>query len=117
MLSAVPFYRFILNTLMYAGVTIVGVCLSSSLVAYGFSRIRWRGRDVIFQVMVSNLLIPLFATLIPLFVIYKDLHIVPVHYCWNDFIGPLVYINNQAPRRASSLHSGPSSTSLRSTSC
>ncbi len=160
-LSAVPFYRYFLNTLLYAGVTIVGVCVSSSLVAYGFSRIRWRGRDVLFQVMVSTLLIPFFATLIPLFVIYKDLHwvgwylplmiptflgssvfstfllrqffmtipealsdaarvdganefyiysriILPMAkpamatvilfqfiYCWNDYIGPLIYINNQ----------------------
>jgi len=160
-LSAVPFYRYFLNTLLYAAVTIVGVCVSSSLVAYGFSRIRWRGRDVLFQVMVSTLLIPFFATLIPLFVIYKDLHwvgwylplmiptflgssvfstfllrqffmtipealsdaarvdganefyiysriILPMAkpaiatvilfqfiYCWNDYIGPLIYINNQ----------------------
>ena len=160
-LSAVPFYRYFLNTLLYAGVTIVGVCISSSLVAYGFSRIRWRGRDVLFQVMVATLLIPFFATLIPLFVIYKDLHwvgwylplmiptflgssvfstfllrqffmtipealsdaarvdganefyiysriILPMAkpamatvilfqfiYCWNDYIGPLIYINNQ----------------------
>jgi len=160
-LSAVPFYRFFLNTLLYAAVTIVGVCLSSSLVAYGFSRIRWRGRDVLFQVMVATLLIPFFATLIPLFVLYKKLHMVGWYlplmvptflgssvfstfllrqffmtipeamsdaarvdganefyiysriilpmakpamatvilfqfiYCWNDYIGPLVYLNNQ----------------------
>ncbi len=160
-LSAVPFYRFFLNTLLYAAVTIVGVCLSSSLVAYGFSRIRWKGRDLLFQVMVATLLIPFFATLIPLFVLYKKLHmvgwylplIVPTFlgssvfstfllrqffmtipeamsdaarvdganefyiysriilpmakpamatvilfqfiYCWNDYIGPLVYLNNQ----------------------
>lgn len=160
-LSAVPFYRFFLNTLMYAAVTIVGVCISSSLVAYGFSRIKWRGRDVLFQVMVSTLLIPFFATLIPLFVLYKHFHMVGWYlplmiptffgssvfstfllrqffmtipealsdaarvdganefyiysriilplakpamatvilfqfiYCWNDYIGPLVYINNQ----------------------
>ncbi len=160
-LSAVPFYRFFLNTLLYAAVTIVGVCLSSSLVAYGFSRIRWRGRDVLFQVMVATLLIPFFATLIPLFVLYKRLHMVGWYlplmvptflgssvfstfllrqffmtipeamsdaarvdganefyiysriilpmakpamatvilfqfiYCWNDYIGPLVYLNNQ----------------------
>lgn len=75
-LSAVPFYRFFLNTLLYAAVTIVGVCLSSSLVAYGFSRIRWRGRDFLFQVMVSTLLIPFFATLVPLFVMYKRFHMV-----------------------------------------
>lgn len=160
-LSAVPFYRFFLNTLLYAAVTIVGVCLSSSLVAYGFSRVRWRGRDVVFQVMVSTLLIPFFATLIPLFVMYKHFHmlgwylplmvptflgssifstfllrqffmtipeslsdaarvdganelyiysriILPMAkpaiatvvlfqfiYCWNDYIGPLIYIDNQ----------------------
>ncbi len=160
-LSAVPFYRFFLNTLLYAAVTIVGVCLSSSLVAYGFSRIRWRGRDFLFQVMVSTLLIPFFATLVPLFVMYKRFHMVGWYlplmiptflgssvfstfllrqffmtvpealsdaarvdganefyiysrimlplakpamatvvlfqfiYCWNDYIGPLVYINNQ----------------------
>jgi multiple sugar transport system permease protein len=159
--SVVPFYRFVLNTLMYAGFTIVGVCISSSLVAYGFSRIRWRGRDFLFQVMVSTLLVPFFATLIPLFVMYKHFHmvgwylplIVPTFlgssvfstfllrqffmtipqsvsdaarmdganeftifsrvilpmakpalatvilfqfiYCWNDYLGPLVYINNQ----------------------
>src|SRR5580658_9781117 len=72
--AALPFFRFFLNTFVYAAVTIVGVCISSSLVAYGFSRIRWRGRDVVFQVMVSTLLIPFFATLIPLFIVYKDLH-------------------------------------------
>lgn len=75
-LSAVPFYRFFLNTLLYSAVTIVGVCISSSLVAYGFSRIRWRGRDVLFQVMVATLLVPFFATLIPLFVMYKRFHMV-----------------------------------------
>src|SRR6202522_3303678 len=160
-LSAVPFYRFFLNTLMYAAVTIVGVCISSSLVAYGFSRIRWKGRDILFQVMVITLLIPFFATLIPLFVLYKKFHMVGWYlplmvptflgssvfstfllrqffmtipeslsdaarvdganefyiysriilpmakpamatvilfqfiYCWNDYIGPLIYINNQ----------------------
>ena len=162
MLSAVTFYRYILNTLMYAAITIVGVAVSSSLVAYGFSRIRWRGRDTLFKIMVSTLLIPFFATLIPLFVMYKRFHmvgwylplIVPTFlgssifstfllrqffmtipqsvsdaarvdganeftiyrriilpmakpalatvilfqfvYCWNDYLGPLVYINNQS---------------------
>ncbi len=160
-LSAVPFYRFFLNTLLYAAITIVGVGISSSLVAYGFSRLQWRGRDTIFYVMLSTLLIPFFATLIPLFVLYKKFHMVgwylPLEiptffgssvfstfllrqffmtipqalsdaarvdganefyiysriilplakpamatvvlfqfiYCWNDYIGPLIYINNQ----------------------
>jgi multiple sugar transport system permease protein len=162
MLKAVSFYRYVLNTLLYAAVTIVGVGISSSLVAYGFSRLRWPGRDFLFKVMVSTLLIPFFATLIPLFVVYKHFHmlgwylplmiptffgssifstfllrqffmtipqsvsdaaridganeftvysriILPMSkpalatvilfqfvYCWNDYLGPLVYINNQS---------------------
>ena len=75
-LTAVPFYRFFLNTVMYAAITIIGVCLSSSLVAYGFSRISWRGRNLLFYVIVSTLLVPFFATLIPLFVMYKRFHMV-----------------------------------------
>ena len=42
--AALPYFRFFLNTFLYAGITIVGVCVSSSLVAYGFSRLRWPGR-------------------------------------------------------------------------
>ncbi len=86
-LAAVPFYRYVLNTLLYAAVTIVGVCISSSLVAYGFSRIHWKGRDMLFQVMVSTLLIPFFATLIPLFVMYKKFHMVGWYLplmCWRS---------------------------------
>ncbi|MDA8289034.1 MAG: hypothetical protein M0014_11420 [Actinomycetota bacterium] len=58
----------------YPGVTIIGVCLSSSLVAHGFSRLRWRGRNVLLYVMLSTLLVPFFAKLIPLFVLYRKLH-------------------------------------------
>ena len=38
--ASLPFFRFFINTFVYAGVTIVGVSISSSLVAYGFSRLR-----------------------------------------------------------------------------
>jgi ABC-type maltose transport system permease subunit len=63
--AALPFFRFFLNTFVYAGVTIVGVCLSSSLVAYGFSRLRWPGRDAVFYVMLMTLILPFVCTLIP----------------------------------------------------
>lgn len=53
--------------------TVIGVCLSSSLIAYGFSRLRWPGRDVLSYLMVATLLLPFIATLIPLFVLYKDI--------------------------------------------
>ena len=40
--AALPYFRFFLNTFLYAAITIVGVCISSSLVAYGFSRLAGR---------------------------------------------------------------------------
>jgi multiple sugar transport system permease protein len=139
----------------------VGVLISSSLVAYGFSRLRWPGRDTVFYVMLMTLILPFACTLIPLFVMYKNFGwigtylplevptffgssvfstfllrqffmtiphslseaaridgasefyiysriIMPLAkpalasvilfqfvYCWNDYLGPLVYISNQ----------------------
>ncbi len=69
--AALPYLRFFLNTFLYAAITIVGVCASSSLVAYGFSRLRWRGRDTLFYLMLMTLILPFACTLIPLFVMYK----------------------------------------------
>ena len=69
--SVQPFLRYFWNTFLYAVLTIIGVCVSSSLVAYGFSRLRWRGRDVVFYVMLMTMILPFVCTLIPLFVMYK----------------------------------------------
>src|SRR6202050_1852816 len=63
--AALPYFRVFLNTFVYAGVTIVGVCISSSLVAYGFSRLRWPGRDAVFYVMLMTLILPFVCTLLP----------------------------------------------------
>jgi multiple sugar transport system permease protein len=159
--ASLPYFRFILNTVLYAVVTIIGVCLSSSLVAYGFSRLRWPGRDAVFYVMLTTMILPFICTLIPLFVLYKRFGwvgsylplevptffgssvfstfllrqffttipqslsdaaridganefyiyrriVLPLAkpamatvilfqfiFCWNDYIGPVIYINNQ----------------------
>jgi len=47
--------------------------LSSSLAAYGFGCLDWKGRNVLFYIMISTLLLPFIVTLIPLFVLYKHL--------------------------------------------
>jgi len=72
-LASEPFLRYFANSLYYCLTTVVGVTLSSSLVAYGFARLRWPGRDVLFMVMVATLLLPFIVTLIPLFILYKHL--------------------------------------------
>jgi ABC-type glycerol-3-phosphate transport system permease component len=47
--------------------------LSSSIVAYGFSRIRWLGRDKLFYLCIGTMLIPYTVTMVPLFIIFKQL--------------------------------------------
>jgi ABC-type glycerol-3-phosphate transport system permease component len=46
---------------------------SSAIVAYGFSRIRWRGRDVLFGVCIATMLVPYTVVMVPLFIIFKQL--------------------------------------------
>lgn len=48
--------------------------LSSAIVAYGFSRIRWPGRDKLFYLCIGTMLIPYTVIMVPLFIIFKQLH-------------------------------------------
>jgi multiple sugar transport system permease protein len=69
--TEMPFLLYLQNTLTICAATVVGVVLSSSVCAYGFSRIPWRGRNVLFIVMLSTLMLPYQVTMIPLFVVFS----------------------------------------------
>jgi multiple sugar transport system permease protein len=72
-LSHRPFGTFAWNSIRYALLTALGAVLSSTLVAYGFSRIRWPGRDILFFVCISTMMIPFQVRMIPLYLIFKEL--------------------------------------------
>ncbi|PMP73041.1 MAG: sugar ABC transporter ATP-binding protein, partial [Roseiflexus castenholzii] len=72
-LTAIPFFRYLGNTLYIALFNVVASVVSCSLVAYGFARIQWPGRNVLFLALVSTLMIPFPVTLIPTFLIFRDL--------------------------------------------
>ena len=72
-LTFIPFFRYLGNTLYIALFNVVASLLSCSLAAYGFARIRWPGRDAFFLVLVSTLMIPYAVTLIPTFIIFRNL--------------------------------------------
>jgi multiple sugar transport system permease protein len=72
-MTAVPFLLYIRNTLVISGMTIVGTIISCSLVAYGFSRVRWIGRDVVFVVVLATMMLPTATTLVPLYIIFRKL--------------------------------------------
>jgi ABC-type glycerol-3-phosphate transport system permease component len=71
--SEEPLLRFFGNTTLITGFDVIGKLVSCSLVAFSFARLRWWGRNVLFLVMLSTLMLPPQVTLIPQFVGYKAL--------------------------------------------
>ena len=68
------FNLYAFNTVFrYALPVTVGVTISSALVAYGFSRVRWKGRNMLFFVCLATMMVPFQVTMVPLFIIFKNL--------------------------------------------
>jgi multiple sugar transport system permease protein len=72
-MTLIPFWLYLGNTLYIALFNVVASVASCSLAAYGFARIRWPGRNILFFVLVSTLMIPYSVTLIPTFIIFRNL--------------------------------------------
>lgn len=70
-LTFIPFFRYMGNTFYVALFNVIALSISSSFVAYGFARINWPGRNFIFGVLLSTLMIPYAVTLIPTFLIFR----------------------------------------------
>ncbi|MGI6459290.1 MAG: carbohydrate ABC transporter permease [Candidatus Hydrogenedentales bacterium] len=159
--SYIPFFTYARNTLTIALLGTLGTLVSSSLVAYGFSRIEWKGRDTVFIVLLATMMVPFPVTMVPLYAVFRYVHwigtfrplwvpawfgasafnvfllrqffltiprdfddaaridgctefgifrrvVLPLSrpalavvalfhfmYCWNDFLGPLIYLIDQ----------------------
>ena len=71
-----PLWRWTLNSFMYSSLATLGLLLSSIPVAYAFARLRWRGRDTAFLVVLIALMLPPQVTVVPLYVMWAKLHLV-----------------------------------------
>ena len=69
----VPFYRYVLNTLTITVFSTLGTVFSSSLAAFSFGRLRFKGRDFLFGLVISSMMLPGVVTLIPSFLIFRTL--------------------------------------------
>ena len=67
-LRVLPFWRFYLNTVIIVTACTSGTILTSSLCAYSFSRLRWPGRDKVFGLLLTGMMLPAAVTLIPTFI-------------------------------------------------
>jgi multiple sugar transport system permease protein len=72
-LSKINFPLALRNSLIYAVPAVIGTVASCSLVAYGFARIQWPGRDIVFILLLATMMLPGQVTFIPLYVIFARL--------------------------------------------
>jgi multiple sugar transport system permease protein len=70
-LNYIPFFTYLKNTLFICGMCVIGSLLSCSLVAYGFSRIDWPGREPLFFVLLATMMLPAQVTMIPSFLLFR----------------------------------------------
>lgn len=77
-----PMHKYFLNTMVIATAQVFGAIVTCSLAAYAFSRVRAPGRDAIFTVMISQMMIPGVVTLVPLYILFAKLD-------WIDTFLPL----------------------------
>ncbi len=69
----IPFWRYMWNTIAISGLTVLGTVLSCTFIAYGFARVQWPGRNIVFLVYLSTIMLPSQVTLIPLYLIFRQL--------------------------------------------
>jgi multiple sugar transport system permease protein len=73
---------YLKNTLVLVVLSVIGTLLSSSLVAYGFARLRFPGRDLLFKILLSTMMLPATITLLPQFLLFRS-------FGWIDTLLPL----------------------------
>jgi multiple sugar transport system permease protein len=71
-----PLWRYTANTMLYATLATIGVLLSSVPVAYALSRLRWRGRNGVFLLVLATMMLPAQVTAVPLYVMWSKLGLV-----------------------------------------
>jgi multiple sugar transport system permease protein len=81
--TAMPFTHDLVNTVLYAGLAMVGTVVSSVPVAYALARLRWRGREAFFMVVLAAMMVPAQVTSLPLYVFYS-------HIGWVGTLKPLI---------------------------
>jgi ABC-type glycerol-3-phosphate transport system permease component len=79
----VPFDRWLLNSLLVSVVSTFGAVMSAAIVGYSFARFRYPGRDLLFVITLSTMMLPVEVTLIPLYLGFARLG-------WLDTYAPLI---------------------------
>ncbi len=82
-MTVLPFVRYIMNTAQITLLAVIGATFSGSLAAFAFARLRWRGRNFMFVLVLATLMLPFQVIMIPQFILFRSLQ-------WLDTYLPLV---------------------------
>ncbi len=74
--TKMPFFLYFMNTLVISVLCVVGTVLSSSMVAYSMSKIKWKGSKFLFPIIVGTMMIPTQVTMIPLYILFTKMNLV-----------------------------------------
>jgi multiple sugar transport system permease protein len=72
----VGFWTFLGNSLTVAILGVVGTVISNAIIAYGFARIRWRGRDAFFALTLATMMVPFPVLMVPLYGVFRTLGLI-----------------------------------------
>ncbi len=72
-MQAMPVVTYFVNTTILAVGSVAGTLFSCSLAAYALARLKWRGRQVVFIIVVGTMLLPWHVTMIPRFLLLREL--------------------------------------------
>jgi ABC-type glycerol-3-phosphate transport system permease component len=78
--TALPFNRYLLNTIFVTALAVIGNLISCTLPAYAFARLRARGRPIMFAAMLATMAIPAEVTLVPQFILFTKAHMVNTYW-------------------------------------
>ena len=86
MLDYMPFMTYANNTLIVAAASTIGTLLSSPMIAYAFAKMRWKGRNVVFVLVLSTMMLPFQVIMVPQYILFRD-------FGWLGTLLPLIVPN------------------------
>ena len=93
-MTVVPTWRYLQNTLIITLVPASATVLTSSSVAFAFSRLEWKGRNVAFGLLLSTMMLPYQVTMIPVFILFHKVNMINTFWplILPSFFGSAFYI-------------------------
>lgn len=78
--KTIPIAQYFFNSAFVAILTTVGQIIIASMAAYAFARLKFKGRDVLFFILLATMMIPPQVNIVPLFFIMREFHWIDTHY-------------------------------------